>query len=129
VSAKNASGLVSAKSVLTPFIPLQLGADATVLLSDGQDDIPLHRRNRTTTIQQAHLARSSPNFHRATVTLTQSALFALTLPTEVIINGKPPSGQKDSLGRFFDGGHTGKARSNGVVIFESTGVTLQCSAA
>jgi RHS repeat-associated protein len=39
-----------------------------------------------------------------TVTLTPKKAFALTKPVQLIVNGTPPSGLQDTLGRFLDGG-------------------------
>jgi len=59
-----------------------------------------------------------------TVTLTPTKPFGLSKPVQLLIEGNPPSGLQDSLGRFIDGAHTGRAGSNGVVVLRSTGVTL-----
>ena len=39
-----------------------------------------------------------------TVTLTPKKPFALTKPVQLVVNGKPPSGLQDTLGRYLDGG-------------------------
>ena len=39
-----------------------------------------------------------------TVTLTPKKAFALTKPVQLVVNGTPPSGLQDTLGRFLDGG-------------------------
>ena len=53
-----------------------------------------------------------------TVTLTSSEPFSLAKPLQLIIFGKPPSGLKDDLGRFIDGG------TNVVAILSRSGVTI-----
>jgi uncharacterized protein YjdB len=63
-----------------------------------------------------------------TVTLTPNAPFALAKPVQLVIDGKPPLGLKDRFGRFIDGADNGRAGSNGVVILNSTGVTLSAMA-
>jgi hypothetical protein len=39
-----------------------------------------------------------------TVTLTPKKAFALTKPVQLVVNGTPPTGLQDTLGRFLDGG-------------------------
>jgi len=60
-----------------------------------------------------------------TVTLTPSKAFALTMPVELVINGSPPSGLHDTLGRLIDGNHNGMPGSNAVAVLSKTGVRLQ----
>ena len=52
------------------------------------------------------------------VTLTSSEPFSLAKPLQLIIFGKPPSGLKDDLSRFIDGG------TNVVAILSRSGVTI-----
>ncbi len=52
------------------------------------------------------------------VTLTSSEPFSLAKPLQLITFGKPPSGLKDDLGRFIDGG------TNVVAILSRSGVTI-----
>ncbi len=39
-----------------------------------------------------------------TVTLTPKKAFALTKAVQLVVNGTPPSGLQDTLGRYLDGG-------------------------
>ena len=52
------------------------------------------------------------------VALTSSEPFSLAKPPQLIIFGKPPSGLKDDLGRFIDGG------TNVVAILSRSGITI-----
>ncbi len=50
-----------------------------------------------------------------TVTLTPKKAFTLAKPVQLVVNGTPPSGLQDTLGRLFDGG------SNAVAILSKGG--------
>jgi hypothetical protein len=47
--------------------------------------------------------------------------FALTKSVRLQVDGVPPSGLQDSLGRRIDGGDTGSAGSNAVIILSNKG--------
>ena len=53
-----------------------------------------------------------------TVTLTPKKALALSKPVQLQINGEPPSGLQDSLGRFIDGGN------DAVAVLAKSGVTI-----
>ncbi len=57
-----------------------------------------------------------------TVTLTPQSPFALTKPVELVVNGTPPSGLQDTLGRFLDGG------KNAIAILSKGNVTIEALA-
>jgi hypothetical protein len=61
----------------------------------------------------------------ATVTLKPRSPFALTKSVQLVVVGVGPSGLQDSQGNLIDGGHTGRAGSNGVVVLKrGGGVTI-----
>ena len=59
-----------------------------------------------------------------TVTLTPRKPFALTKPVQLLVEGEPPSGLEDSLGRLIDGDHNGQAGGNAVAVLSRGGATL-----
>jgi hypothetical protein len=70
------------------------------------------------------LKAASYNAANDTVTLVPRKPFALTKKVQLQVDGVPPSGLEDSLGRFIDGAHHGQAGSNAVVILSRGGVSL-----
>lgn len=52
------------------------------------------------------------------VTLTPKKAFALTKPVQLVVDGEPPSGLEDTLGRFINAG------SNAVAVLTRGGVTI-----
>ncbi len=79
----------------------------------GKDGSFTARNARAVRLQSA--VYDAPN---KSVTLTSSEPFSLAKPLQLIIFGKPPSGLKDDLGRFIDGG------TNVVAILSRSGVTI-----
>lgn len=67
------------------------------------------------------IALSSAVYNGAndTVTLIPKKAFSLSKPVQLTINGTPPSGLQDSLGRFIDGNHDGEPGSSAVVVLRS----------
>jgi uncharacterized repeat protein (TIGR01451 family) len=57
-----------------------------------------------------------------TVTLTPKKPFALTKPVQVLVNGTPPSGLRDTFGQFLGGG------TNAIAILSKGKVTLEPAA-
>jgi hypothetical protein len=57
------------------------------------------------------------------VILTPATPFALTRPVQFTINGTSSTGLHDTIGRLIDGGHTGHAGSNDVVVISTSGVS------
>jgi hypothetical protein len=51
-----------------------------------------------------------------TITLKPNTPFSLAKPTELIINGTPPSGLRDTFGRLIDGDHNGKPGGNATAV-------------
>jgi titin len=68
------------------------------------------------------------NASNDTVTLIPRKPFALTKPVQLQVNGLPPSGLRDSLGRYIDGGHTGTPGSNAVALLSRGGATVEARA-
>jgi hypothetical protein len=58
------------------------------------------------------------------VILTPRKPFALTKPVQLRINGLPPSGLQDTLGRLIDGNHDGQAGGNAVAMLRPKGATV-----
>ena len=58
------------------------------------------------------------------VALTPSKPFVLTTPVQLLIEGQPPSGLEDTMGRFIDGADRGQPGSNAVAVLRRSGVTL-----
>ena len=58
------------------------------------------------------------------VTLTPKKAFALTKPVQLLVDGEPPSGLEDSLGRLIDGDHNGTAGGNAVALITRGGATI-----
>ena len=58
------------------------------------------------------------------VILTPKTPFALTKPVQLQVDGLPPKGLKDSLGRLIDGDHNGKPGGNAVAVLSHSGVTI-----
>jgi hypothetical protein len=58
-----------------------------------------------------------------TVALFPRKPFALTKPVQVVVDGVPPAGLQDSLGRLIDGDHNGRAGGNAVAILSRGGVS------
>jgi len=58
------------------------------------------------------------------VILTPKKPFALSKPVQLRVNGNPPAGLQDSLGRFIDGDHNGQPGGNAVAVLNRKGVTL-----
>jgi RHS repeat-associated protein len=58
------------------------------------------------------------------ITLTPNRPFALTKPVQLRINGQPPSGLQDSLGRLIDGDHNGTAGGSAVAVLRRSGATI-----
>jgi hypothetical protein len=56
------------------------------------------------------------------VILTPKKPFALTKAVQLTVNGSTPAGVHDSSGRLIDGGDTGHAGSDDVVVISRTGV-------
>ena len=48
----------------------------------------------------------------------------LTKKVQLLVDGVPPSGLQDGLGRLIDGAHTGHAGSNGVIILSGGGASI-----
>jgi hypothetical protein len=59
-----------------------------------------------------------------TVTLTPKKPFALSKPVQLQVNGLPPSGLEDSLGRLIDGNRDGQRGGNAVGLLSRGGVTI-----
>ena len=59
-----------------------------------------------------------------TVRLTPKKPFALTKPVQLLVDGEPPSGLKDSYGRLIDSAHNGTAGGNAIAIIAKKGVTV-----
>ena len=59
-----------------------------------------------------------------TVALTPKKAFALTKAVQLEVDGLPPSGLQDSIGRYIDGGHNGTAGGNAVAIISRGGVAI-----
>jgi uncharacterized protein YjdB len=68
------------------------------------------------------------NSSLATVTLTPKKPFALTKPVQLVVNGLPPTGLEDSVGRLIDGNHDGQAGGSAVAVLRGKGVTLSAIA-
>ncbi len=58
------------------------------------------------------------------VTLTPKKPFALTKPVQLQVNGVPPSGLQDNLGRFIDSNHDGQAEANAVFVLSRKAVSV-----
>jgi len=58
------------------------------------------------------------------VTLTPKKAFALTKPVQLLVDGVPPLGLQDSLGRLIDGDHNGQPGGNAVAVLSKGGVKL-----
>jgi hypothetical protein len=72
-----------------------------------------------------HLRRAVYNGTRDTVTLIPKGPFALRKPVQLQVNGEPPSGLDDTLGRLIDGRHDGQSGSNAVVVLQQSGPTIR----
>jgi hypothetical protein len=59
-----------------------------------------------------------------TVTLIPKKPFKITKPFQLLIDGLPPSGLQDSLGRLIDGDHDGRPGGNAVAILTRNEVSL-----
>jgi hypothetical protein len=57
------------------------------------------------------------------VIVTRATPFALSRPVQFTINGTSSKGLHDTTGRLIDGGHTGHAGSNDVVVISKNGVS------
>jgi hypothetical protein len=62
------------------------------------------------------------------VTLTPKKPFAVKKPVQLVVDGQPPAGLKDTFGRFIDGGHTGQPGSNAVAVINGNGISLSARA-
>ncbi len=60
-----------------------------------------------------------------TVTLTPGRPFALTRKAELVINGNPPNGLRDSAGKLLDGNHDGHPGGNAIISLSSSGVIVE----
>jgi len=60
-----------------------------------------------------------------TVTLTPGRPFALTRKAELVINGNPPNGLRDSQGNLIDGNDDGHPGGNAIVFLSSSGVIVE----
>jgi hypothetical protein len=58
------------------------------------------------------------------VTLTPKKPFALTKPVQLVVDGQPPAGLQDTLGRLIDGNHDGQPGGNAVTVITAKGVML-----
>ena len=58
------------------------------------------------------------------VTLIPKKPFALTKPVQLLIDGLPPSGLEDSIGRLIDGNHDGQPGGNAIAILSRGRVKL-----
>jgi hypothetical protein len=58
------------------------------------------------------------------VTLTPKKSFRLSKPVQLRVDGLPPAGLQDSLGRLIDGDHNSTPGGNAVAILRASGVTL-----
>ncbi len=63
-----------------------------------------------------------------TVTLIPKKPFALTKPVQIRINGQPPAGLQDSLGRLIDGDHNGQPGGNAAALLRRGGATISAVA-
>jgi hypothetical protein len=63
-----------------------------------------------------------------TVTLTPRTPFSLSKPVQITVDGEPPAGLQDSVGRLIDGANNGQPGSNAVAILHRNGVTLDAVA-
>jgi hypothetical protein len=61
---------------------------------------------------------------RDAVTLTPRRPFALSRTVQLRVDGLPPAGLQDSLGRLIDGDHNGDAGGNAVALLRRAGVTV-----
>jgi hypothetical protein len=59
-----------------------------------------------------------------TVTLIPKKPFKLAKPVQLFVDGLPPSGLQDSLGRLIDGDHDGRPGGNAVAVLTRSGVSL-----
>jgi hypothetical protein len=59
-----------------------------------------------------------------TVVLIPRKPFALTNKVQLVVDGAPPSGLEDKLGRLIDGNRNGQAGSNAVAILSRHGVSI-----
>jgi hypothetical protein len=59
-----------------------------------------------------------------TVTLTPRKPFAISKPVQLQVDGLPPSGLEDSLGRLIDGNRDGQPGGNAIAILGRRGVTI-----
>jgi Bacterial Ig-like domain (group 2) len=62
------------------------------------------------------------------VILTPKKPFALSKPVQLRVNGLPPAGLQDSMGRLIDGDHNGQPGGNAVAVLRAKGVTLSAVA-
>ncbi len=72
-----------------------------------------------------YFAASAPD----TVTLIPRTPFAPRKPVELTVNGLPPSGLKDSQGRFIDGNGDGTPGGKVVAVLTKNGVSIETGAA
>ena len=70
------------------------------------------------------LRTASYNATTDTVTLIPRKAFALTKKVQLEVDGVPPSGLQDSLGRLIDGDRSGQPGSNAIAILARGGVSL-----
>jgi hypothetical protein len=59
------------------------------------------------------------------ITLTPKKAFALGKPVQLVVDGEPPSGLEDSLGRLIDGDHNGTAGGDAIAILTKKSVTSE----
>ena len=78
--------------------------------------------------QVIKLKTATYNPAKNTVTLTPKKPFALTRPVQLLVDGVPPSGLQDSLGRLIDGDHNGTAGGNAVALLRRGGATIDAAA-
>jgi hypothetical protein len=84
------------------------------------------KRGSFTAKNARHIKLKAASYDAAndTVTLIPRKAFALTKKVQLEVDGVPPSGVQDSLGRLIDGAHTGHAGSNAVAILSRGGVSM-----
>ena len=71
-----------------------------------------------------NLKSAAYNEANNTVTLTPQKAFALTKKAQLQVNGQPPSGLEDSIGRLIDGDHDGQPGGNAVALLSRGGATI-----
>jgi hypothetical protein len=63
-----------------------------------------------------------------TVTITPKKAFSLSKPVELTIDGNPPSGLQDTLGRLIDGDHDGTPGGDAAAVIRRGGVAISAIA-